>query len=258
MASLTIPDHGAMAAVMAPLDEIERIVASVDGYVVIANVNSTHQAVIGGATEAVERAIEAFGEAGHTATRIPVSHAFHTAIVAPVERAAPAERWPRWSCAPLCCRSWPTSTASSTRTGGPGLKDRMLDILAARSPRRSSSSRACGTLYEAGARVFVEVGPKRALAGFAEDVLGSEHDDVLALFTNHPKYGDMPSFNAALCGLYAAGLGYQAPPARLARARAADVRAGASRRSSHLTYPTGSSHAGRPLRRTRPPGRRSH
>ena len=84
MAGLDIPDRGAMAAVMAPLEEIERVVASVDGYVVTANVNSGHQAVIGGATAAVERAIAAFDQAGRTAVRIPVSHAFHTAIVAPV------------------------------------------------------------------------------------------------------------------------------------------------------------------------------
>ena len=63
------------------------------------------------------------------------------------------------------------------------------------------------TLYDAGARVFVEVGPKKALHGFVEDVLGSEHDDVVALFTNHPKVADDVAFNQALCGLYAAGLG---------------------------------------------------
>ena len=63
------------------------------------------------------------------------------------------------------------------------------------------------TLYAAGARVFVEVGPKKALHGFVEDVLGSEHDDVVALFTNHPKVGDDVAFNQALCGLYAAGIG---------------------------------------------------
>ncbi len=34
-----------------------------------------------------------------------------------------------------------------------------------------------------------------------------EHEDVLALFSNHPKNGDLASFNAALCGLWAAGLG---------------------------------------------------
>ena len=41
MAHLTVEDNGAMAAVFAPLEEIERIVAESDGYVVIANVNST-------------------------------------------------------------------------------------------------------------------------------------------------------------------------------------------------------------------------
>ncbi len=59
--------------------------------------------------------------------------------------------------------------------------------------------------------MFVEVGPKKALHGFVEDVLG-EHDDVLALFTNHPKNGDVPSFNAALCGLWAAGVGLRPAP----------------------------------------------
>ena len=84
MASLDIPDNGAMAAVMAPLDEIERTLASADGYVVMANINSNHQAVIGGATAAVEQAVAKFVEAGHTAMRIPVSMAFHTSIVAPI------------------------------------------------------------------------------------------------------------------------------------------------------------------------------
>ena len=54
--------------------------------------------------------------------------------------------------------------------------------------------------------MFVEVGPKKALQGFAEDVLG-ERGDVQSLFCNHPKVGDIVSLNQALCGLFAAGLG---------------------------------------------------
>ena len=54
-----------------------------DGYVVLANVNSTNQVVLGGATEAVERAVAALTERGHQAIQLPVSHAFHTEIVAP-------------------------------------------------------------------------------------------------------------------------------------------------------------------------------
>ena len=64
MAHLSIDDNGAMAAVFGPLPEIERIVAEFDGYVVVANVNSNSQAVIGGATEAVEQIIETFQAAG--------------------------------------------------------------------------------------------------------------------------------------------------------------------------------------------------
>ena len=68
------------------------------------------------------------------------------------------------------------------------------------------------TLYDAGARLFIEVGPKKALQGFAEDVLG-EHSDVVSLFTNHPKVGDIAAFNQALCCLYASGLGRGTPEA---------------------------------------------
>ena len=84
MASLAIEDPGAMAAVMAPLGEVEDVVAATDGYVVIANVNSTHQVVLGGSTEAVGLAVAAIAALGHQAFLLPVSHAFHTSIVAPV------------------------------------------------------------------------------------------------------------------------------------------------------------------------------
>ncbi len=82
----------------------------------------------------------------------------------------------------------------------------MLDILTQQVASPVQFVKGLRTLYDAGARVFVEVGPKKALQGFAEDVLGG-HSDVVSLFTNHPKVGDIVAFNQALCGLYAAGLG---------------------------------------------------
>jgi len=82
----------------------------------------------------------------------------------------------------------------------------MLDLLSKQVASPVQFVKGLHTLYEGGARVFVEVGPKKALQGFAEDVLG-ERGDVLSLFTNHPKVGDIASFNQALCGLYASGFG---------------------------------------------------
>ncbi len=196
-------DNGAMAAVFGPLAEIERVVDSIDGNVVIANINSNSQAVIGGATDGRRAApSRRFQAAGVNAVRIPVSHAFHTSIVAPATRAAEGRPCAGSTCARRRCRS------SSNVTGDfyPADADNeiMLDLLGRQVASPVQFVRGLHTLYDAGARVFVEVGPKKALHGFVEDVLG-EHDDVLALFTNHPKNGDVAAFNAALCGLWAAG-----------------------------------------------------
>ncbi|HZP50092.1 polyketide synthase, partial [Actinocrinis sp.] len=203
MASLELEDNGAMAAVFGPLEEIELIVSRDPGYVVIANINSTKQAVIGGGTMDVTRAIAAFRAAGMTATRIPVSHAFHTRIVAPASEPLKAALR-RLNIAPpqlpivsnVTGRFYPADAGVET----------MLDLLGRQVASPVQFIAGLRTLYEAGARVFVEVGPKKALQGFADDVLGSAHEDVIALYTNHPKTGDQTSFTNALAGLYAAGL----------------------------------------------------
>lgn len=72
-----------MAAVSAPIETVENILTSIDGYAVLANINSPVQSVLGGSTDGIEKAIAAFEEQGIRAVKIPVSHAFHTRIVAP-------------------------------------------------------------------------------------------------------------------------------------------------------------------------------
>ncbi|MFZ1490569.1 MAG: beta-ketoacyl synthase N-terminal-like domain-containing protein, partial [Ilumatobacteraceae bacterium] len=196
--------NGAMAAVFAPLDEVQRVVDEADGYVVLANVNSTAQAVIGGATAAVHAAVETCKAKGFTTALLPVSHAFHTSIVAPAS--APLRvALERLQLHP------PALPIVSNVTGefypmGAGVTDEMLDLLARQVASPVQFVAGLQTLYQAGARVFVEVGPKRALHGFALDVLGHDQS-VVTLSTNHPKLADEVAFNQALCGLYAAGLG---------------------------------------------------
>ena len=204
MTRVAVADTGKMAAVFAPLPEIERILKTVTGYVVIANINSEHQAVIGGATEAVTQAMGVLQKAGYEVSELPVSHAFHTSIVAPASEPL------RQELARLRMES-PRLPIVANVNGefyptGPGVVPQMLDLLAKQVASPVQFVKGLRTLYEAGARVFVEVGPKKALQGFAEDVLG-DRGDVISLFTNHPKFGDIASFNQALCGLYAAGLG---------------------------------------------------
>ncbi|HEU5336754.1 MAG TPA: acyltransferase domain-containing protein, partial [Terriglobales bacterium] len=204
MTRVSLADNGRMAAVFAPLAEIERILKTIDGYIVVANINSQNQAVVGGSSKAVELAINAFQQAGYEVAALPVSHAFHTSIVAPASEPL-RETLQRLRLQP------PRIPIIANVDGefypaGADVVPRMLDILAQQVASPVQFIKGLNTLYEAGARVFVELGPKKALQGFAEDVLGNR-GDVLSLFTNHPKFGDLASFNQALCGLYAAGLG---------------------------------------------------
>ena len=218
-------DPGAMAAAIAPLAEVEEIVAGIDGYVVLANINSTHQVVIGGATESVGHAVSALQERGHTAIPLPVSHAFHTEIVAPASgplRAMLERLGLRPPKLPVVA-----NVDGEFYPSGDGVVEQMLDMLSRQVASPVQFVKGLRTLYDAGARVFVEVGPKHALQGFASDVLGD--DAVMSLSTNHPKQGDVATFNSALCGLWAAGLGAGREP--VAR-EAAVLEAGATARPS--------------------------
>jgi len=200
MAKVAADDNGCMAAVSAPLGEVERILKIIPGYVVIANINSPLQCVIGGETAAVDAAIRAFLAAGLQATKIAVSHAFHTRIVAPASQPL------RKVIARMNIHA-PTIPIVANVTGQPYPTDRegILDILAAQVASPVQFVQGVNALYEQGARIFVEVGPKRVLSGLTADIL-KEHKDITVFSTNHPRKGDIPSLNEALGRLYAAGV----------------------------------------------------
>ena len=200
MAKVAVDDNGCMAAVSAPLGEVERILKTIPGYVVIANINSPVQCVIGGETAAVDAAIAAFLGEGLQATKIAVSHAFHTRIVAPASQPL------RKVIARMNIQA-PSIPIIANVTGKPYPtgREEILDILAAQVASPVQFVQGVIALYEQGARIFVEVGPKRVLSGLVADIL-KEHKDISVFSTNHPRKGDIPSINEALGRLYAAGV----------------------------------------------------
>ena len=210
MAHVSVDDSGLMAAVFAPIDAIEAALDRVDGYVVIANINSTKQAVIGGATRAVEEAMELLAQGGAQVVPLSVSHAFHTEIVAPASE-------PLGRILTRLRLESPAIPVVANVDGefypmGPNVVPKMIGILERQIASPVQFVKGLRTLYNEGCRTFVEMGPKRALQGMAADVLGDD-PEVRTLGTNHPKIGDIGSFNQALCGLYAAGLGFGVPDA---------------------------------------------
>jgi acyl transferase domain-containing protein/acyl carrier protein/NAD(P)-dependent dehydrogenase (short-subunit alcohol dehydrogenase family) len=204
MTRLALEDNGLMAAVFGPVEEVTRLVESVDGYVVVANVNSTKECVIGGATEAVQSAMEQLKEAGYRNVQLPVSHAFHTRIVEPA--AEPLRDVLRGL--QLTAPRIPVvaNVDASFYPTGPDASEEMIEILGLQIGSPVQFVKGLNALYGAGARVFVEMGPKRALYGMADDVVGGR-DGVTVLFTNHPRTPDLVAMNRTLCGLYALGLG---------------------------------------------------
>ena len=86
---------------------------------------------------------------------------------------------------------------------GEGSKEAVLSKLA---PQMASSvewTTQINSMYDAGARLFLEVGPKRALTVFASQIL--EGKQALPVMTNHPKAGGIATFLSALGTLALAG-----------------------------------------------------
>ena len=208
VAGLSVEDPGRMAAVLGPPAEIAGILESIDGYVIVANFNSHRQTVISGASEAVSNAIEKCIERGYRVVPLAISHAFHTEIVAPA--CDPLRK----ALGGLGMQPAQLPVVSNVDGGfyptGPDGVSRMLELLTQQIASPVRFITGVQTLYEADARVFVELGPKTAVHGLVENIL-ADQPDVVSLFTNSPKLGDVVSFNHALCGMYAAGLGRGAP-----------------------------------------------
>jgi acyl transferase domain-containing protein/NAD(P)-dependent dehydrogenase (short-subunit alcohol dehydrogenase family) len=201
MASVSIGDKGKMASVAGPADEIGSRLPEIGGYLTLANINSRKQTVIAGASDAVDRAVDYFNKLGMTAQLIPVSHAFHSKVVAPASDAlyrTICEMEIAFPRIPLV-----------GNIDGELYPTHDMDIIKRRLADQMASSvqfvKGVETCYREGARIFVEVGPKRALMALAESILEDKHD-VICFSTNHPKRGGVRSFHEAMCGFYAAGI----------------------------------------------------
>ena len=180
--------------------KVEEVIKSIDDYVVIANINSPVQCVLGGTTLAIDNAIAKFTADGFQAVKIPVSHAFHTKIVAPASgplREVIARMDVKKPNLPI--------VANVTGELYPTQREEILDILSDQVASPVQFVKSMQTLYSLGARIFIESGPKRVMSAIATDNL-KDKDDVTVIPTNHPRKGGKSSFNEALCGIYAAGI----------------------------------------------------
>ena len=156
---------GGMAALDTDADNAEAIIAGLDG-VCVANSNGPKQTVIAGSEDRLEAALKRCQERGVRAQRLPVACAFHSPLVAPAreplaqalaEARLQSPRRPVYS-----------NVTAAEYTEDPGaIAGNLVDHMTSRVRFREQVE----AMYEAGARIFVEVGPKGALTGLVGQIL---------------------------------------------------------------------------------------
>ncbi|MBA2665313.1 MAG: SDR family NAD(P)-dependent oxidoreductase [Bradymonadaceae bacterium] len=194
-------DCGLMAGISASAEVVRAVLEQVDGYVVCANINCPGQTIIAGLSDAVAQAVKLFEAADHQVVMLPVSHAFHTKVVA--EASAPLRH--HLGTVNIASPRLPilTNVTGDYYPAGPGVEDSIRDLLSEQVAAPVEFIKLIERMYADGVRTFVEVGPKRAQTSFVANILeGREH---LAVHTNHPKKGDVASLYDALAQLWAAG-----------------------------------------------------
>ena len=203
-------DPGAMASVATSVERTEELLAGHPG-VSICNVNAPNQTVVGGATNAVEQLVHEARAAGITASRLPVSAAFHTGHVAHAAqafRAAVAK-------ADLTAPTVPVyANTSGARYGLDAAANKDVLVRQLREPVMFADQ--LRRMYQDGCRVFVEFGPKAVLSGLARATLPADAVCV-ALDAGPRSCSDRAMKRAALelgvLGLPITGIGrYDAPP----------------------------------------------
>ncbi|MCC3774869.1 SDR family NAD(P)-dependent oxidoreductase [Streptomyces sp. UNOB3_S3] len=194
-------DPGTMAVIAAEPGKTAALLGETGllGEVVVANHNAPEQSVVSGSAPAVEQALAAAKDAGLTARRLPVACAFHSPLVAgAVEKFAAA-------LAGLPLRApgfpvWSNTTADRYPDDPVGVRERLAEQIAA--PVRFVEQ--IESMYEAGARVFVEAGPGTVLTGLVRAVLGSRPHLAVA-FEPRPDAG-LAGHLQALARLAVAGV----------------------------------------------------
>ncbi|HZL48136.1 MAG TPA: type I polyketide synthase, partial [Solirubrobacteraceae bacterium] len=200
MASL--PEGGGMFALEA---SVEEIVAGLDGFeeqLSIAAVNGPRSAVLSGELEALDEWSVGWRDQGRKATRLRVSHAFHSRLMEPVlgefrELANGLQFNP------------PSIPIVSNVTGAlvdPG-EIATADYWVAHVRETVRFADGVGALVEAGVTRFLELGPDGVLSGMARECLdGDLAERALLVPTLRARRSELEAFTMFLAEAHAAGI----------------------------------------------------
>ena len=171
MESVQVQDRGGMAVIGANPGEVQRLIEPFGSSLVISNYNSPKQTVVSGTSSAIR---ELFGHCRKNKFlygKLPVSHAFHSYIV------APAESLFRKSLKDIPMNGL-SQTVISTSTGreissSMDLRELLVDQI--RRPVRFSEAVLKASQYQPA--MWIEVGPGNILSRLVKDILNTNRID---------------------------------------------------------------------------------
>jgi acyl transferase domain-containing protein/NAD(P)H-dependent flavin oxidoreductase YrpB (nitropropane dioxygenase family)/NAD(P)-dependent dehydrogenase (short-subunit alcohol dehydrogenase family) len=191
----TTSESGTMAAVDTNAASVRDLLRGLDD-VWVANLNSPRQTTIAGTSRAVENACQRIKAAGIPYHPLPVACAFHSPIISGVK-----ERLAEWLAQVEFVKpSLPVFSNSTARPYSESVRD-FANILAEHMVRPVDFAGEINAMYEAGARIFVEVGPRNVLTGLTSQILGDRPH--LAVATDVSGRPGLPQLQLALGELFA-------------------------------------------------------
>jgi acyl transferase domain-containing protein/NAD(P)H-dependent flavin oxidoreductase YrpB (nitropropane dioxygenase family)/NAD(P)-dependent dehydrogenase (short-subunit alcohol dehydrogenase family) len=221
MVETTAADPGTMASVMADAETVQRHLG--DGSLAqIANRNAPDLTVIAGPKEAVAQASDMLTQAGLSVRPIPVACGFHSISVAPARDRFAAVL----AQTPLVASRSPVFS-NTTATEYPSDPAQMRALLADHMVKPVNFAGEIQQMYDAGARVFVEVGPNNVLTGLVGRILKDQPH--VAVASDIPARPGLVQLQHLLGQLAVIGL-----PVRLDRLFAGRIGDGVAAKSQQL------------------------
>ena len=158
-------DLGTMAAVSEGRERVAEVLKSVEG-IWIANVNAPRQTIVSGTGRGVEEAIKRLETYGIEARPIPVACAFHSPLIAQA-RDRLAELVSTLELATPEIEIFSNTTAAPYPLDPQGIVTMLADHLV----QPVNFLGQVEAMHQAGARIFVEVGPRNVLTGLTQQIL---------------------------------------------------------------------------------------
>ena len=195
-------DSGTMLAVKASNEEVAAAIVKLTD-VVIANVNSNRQVVLGGSTPAIKNAETVLKEKGFSVVPLPVSAAFHTTFVQhaqqPFSSFVSKQKFNR-PCIPVF--------SNTTGETYPGNLNELKSILKNQLLHPVLFKNQIENIYKEGGRIFVEFGPKGVLTNLVKNILKGKEHTAIAVNPSAGKDSDL-QFRQAFVQMRVLGLRMQ-------------------------------------------------